>query len=202
MTNLFQHNSDFKIDTYLCFWNESFGKNDYYNKKSVNTEKLIDLYKPKKSMVLNLTEVEKEILVVLNKVLENNRLPMQGADYVKNSICAQMFCWKKCLSIVEGEYDLLIKNRFDLQFNKPIALKDVAVSKNEILCNKDNLYHKHGFSDTFFIAQQKTFFDFMSSFDMLKDYKSSQNLYAEIVLTNIHRDKNIIASNFGTTIRR
>jgi hypothetical protein len=118
---------NYDVDVYLQFWEDE----DY--------EKVLKIYNPVKYLQqkpFKFTEYKKGInshfargMVELDKLDDLSR-PLTEYDVGGNFRGFPMFySWQQGYNLIEGEYDCIIRSRYDLGTNKPVRLENLDLSK-------------------------------------------------------------------------
>lgn len=127
--NIIEPNKEeYDIDVYLGFWNYSHQRGDggmRDNIEKISTkevDEILDLYKPKKYIILDNYENKNKVEFpeVVDKIIETIGHPNHpdGPSLIQNGLVAQTYTWYKTYSILEGDYDHVIKYRFDIATEK------------------------------------------------------------------------------------
>lgn len=203
--------SEFEIDLYIISWEKSYNRlfyqiTDQIDFKLIDIEGIKLLYKPKLGIFRNYVKYNKtrSFKMLKDLLLSHNDLPKQGDLFVENAIISQFFIWDLAIQITKSyEYDVMLKSRFDLSFNKKICINNVLKNDNDIICNSDLNYFNHGFSDLFFFGNKSNMIRLMQVYRSLIEYTSSDNLYPEVIIKNIFGNSiNLIGYDLDITLKR
>ena len=111
-------NNDYDIDVYIHAWSMC---------------RAIDLYNPKKILIENDTL---KLIEIKNEISEPSHEMILASPNSGNTL--QMFySIKKCFDLIEGEYDFVIRSRFDLFIQEKFNLKEII---NELNSTDNDIY--------------------------------------------------------------
>lgn len=140
-----------KIDIYLAFWDKTHnrGINENVDVKIIEKneiESLVNIYNPKKYIVLNDYEeknnVFKEKGLKMKNLIGNPFHPDPKLLY-QNGVFAQSYTWLKAFELIEESYDLIFKSRFDVIFLEKIFFQFLDLEKLNCF-NKLSQHHPIG----------------------------------------------------------
>mgnify|MGYP007113563026 FL=1 len=121
-------NNEHQVDTFIHSWDEC---------------RAIDLYNPKKLEINS----DREALDVLVPILDLNGIKIEGNT--KNNML-MYYSIKKCFDLIEGEYDVVIRTRFDLllqpKFDIESILNDLSNKKYDIYIPTEE-FNMGGYND-------------------------------------------------------
>ena len=121
-------NNEHQVDIFIHSWDEC---------------RAIDLYNPKKIQINS----DKETLDVLIPMLDLNGIKIEGNT--KNNVL-MWYSIKKCFDLIEGEYDVVIRARFDLllqpKFDIERILNDLSNKKYDIYIPTEE-FNMGGYND-------------------------------------------------------
>jgi len=162
----------YKIDIFLGFWDHTHkrgeaGKRNFVQKiTSQEIENVISIYKPKRYTVLGEYEEKNKIYFpsVTEKIIKTIGYPNHpdGYSLIQNGLIAQTYTWSQTYSILEGDYDYLVKSRFDIISDKIDF--DTFKDGNFNCCGPDHQFSQYGLADTFFASDTQTMKKIMSDY--------------------------------------
>lgn len=163
-SNIVSPNSDeWEIDIYLAFWDHTHFRGPASNPRMMvqkienkEVDKILKMYSPKKYMILQ--EYEKKNNIEFKKIANDlvNIIGMprhsDGISLIQNGIVAQTYSWYKAFSLIEEEYDVVIKYRFDIQ-TPPVIFNDIEKDKYNCIGQKGQ-YPSFKIADIVFASGQ------------------------------------------------
>ena len=121
-------NNKYQVDTFIHSWDEC---------------RAIDLYNPKKLEINS----DKELLKVLAPMLDLNGIKIEGNT---NNNVLMYYSIKKCFDLIDEEYDIIIRARFDLllqpEFDIETILTDLKNKKYDIYIPNEE-FNMGGYND-------------------------------------------------------
>jgi len=125
----FPNTNEYDIDIYLCFWDKTHTRGMLKNENITtlndnDINEVISVYNPKKYHILKnykeanslFSEKGKEFTKIVGRP-KNHAHP---ALLHQNGVMAQSYTWHSVFSLVEEEYDLFFRTRFDVSYHQPI----------------------------------------------------------------------------------
>ena len=207
-SNVISPNSDeWEIDIYLAFWDHTHFRGEgstprvmvrKIEKKEV--DKIIEIYSPKKYTILQ--EYEKknsiEFKKIANDLVKIIGMPRHadGISLIQGAVVAQTYSWYKAFSLIEEEYDIVVKYRFDIQ-SPPIIFNDIEKDKYNCI-GQGGQYDSFGIADIIFASRQDIMEKCMKgihleivSLTMPDISKRQPNVFPEFVVKDFLQRNNI-----------
>jgi hypothetical protein len=174
---------NYKTDVYLHYWEDG------------EWEKVLKIYKPKKYVCVEPFPFTKYKYGVESPEPIHNHLakPIQPYDVHGNYISLPMFYgWQSVYSLVEGNYDCVIRTRYDLGWDTPIYLENFDL--NKINVSITGTAHKNTLivDDNIMVTNQSLSEKLLNDiFDFFTTYIKNKGViyYPESNLTNILIEK-------------
>ena len=163
LKNIIEPNiNDYEIDIYLGFWNHSHKRGDGGNRnevKKINNDKIdtiLRIYNPKKYIILDDYDDKNKIYFpeVTRNIIDTIGTPKHpdGTSLIQNGLIAQTYTWFKTYSLLEGEYDYVVKSRFDIATEK-ISFSEFEESQFNCAGPKHQ-HEQYDLADAFFASNQ------------------------------------------------
>ena len=163
---------EYDIDIYLGFWDHSHQRgsggirNDIKRISTKEIDEILDLYKPKKYIILDDYETKNKVEFpqIANDIIKTIGWPNHpdGLSLIQNGLVAQTYTWYKTHSILEGDYDYIIKSRFDIATEKILfsELKDNAFN----CAGPEHQYSQYNLADALFCGNKNLMEKIMSTY--------------------------------------
>ena len=155
-------NENWDIDIYLAFQPFSQEK-DSAQKTQINADHLISAYKPFAHKIYKISDAE--INEKYNQVSKTIKLPkhVKKEPWAKNSILRQYYGWATVIKEIKNkEYDLVIRNRFDIVPKQKVNLDSIAPEKFTYFKRVDKSF---GYDDFVFASNQENMTKIMNIYD-------------------------------------
>jgi len=135
--NVLKPNNNHEIDTYLAFWTHTHvrdkrsnsGQKGHRELGQEEIEDVIETYSPKKYLIMDdykeKNKFFKKHTNPLASVIGKDKRHHNPYSLIQNGIIAQTYVWSKVFSLIENEYDLIVKSRFDIAYRKKVIFEDI-----------------------------------------------------------------------------
>jgi hypothetical protein len=160
-SNIIEPNkNEHEIDLFLAFWDHTHKRGESginqnivgINKKE--QQEVLELYKPKNYIVMDrYFEKNNEIFPnICDNLIKKIGLPKHpdGKKLIQNAVVAQYYSWFKCFSLINEQYDIVVKTRFDITIE---ALSFSKLKNDYFNCSGPaHQYPQYELADVFFAS--------------------------------------------------
>jgi len=209
-----------EIDIYTAFWDHTHVRDFKHpsgRKKPIplsecEINEIINMFKPFKYEVMRdyheKNSFFKDFSKSLIDIIGLDKYHHNPRSLVKNSVIAQTYVWNKAFSLVEGDYDLILKNRFDVLFHDKIIFEDFDL--NSFNCagkirkkkrdpkKKETQWEAFGLCDLVFGSNPSIMKNVMQDYHSLvlsRSLPKTDRVIPEVIL------KNLLISKFNIPIK-
>jgi len=169
---------DYNIDIYLHGWGDNLKE----------SKRLIKKFKPLKFKI----EKQKKFKIAKLKYNMEKTGPWSGEKIIFNNY-SRLYSLKKCFELIKKKYDYILIMRYDCVFFKKINFK--LLKKNIFYTsNWSQLSEGYGFTDGWFISDQKIMKKIALTYDKLNSYYKNNSKFIKFILSNPKLDDNSISS--------
>ena len=89
--------------------------------------------------------------------------------FIQNGIIAQSYGWNAVFSLIDDDYDIIVKTRFDLKYSKEIIFDNIDLNSfncigKSLKKQKETQYQKLGITDYLFAGNYDTMKKVMSNY--------------------------------------
>ncbi len=170
--------NDYNIDIYLHGWGDNLKE----------SKRLIKKFKPLKFKI----EKQKKFKIAKLKYNMTKTGPWSGEKIIFNNY-SRLYSLKKCFELIKKKYDYILVMRFDCVFFKKINFK--LLKKNIFYTsNWSQLSEGYGFTDGWFISDQKIMKKIALTYNKLNSYYKNNSKFIKFILSNPKLDNNSISS--------
>ena len=169
---------DYNIDIYLHGWEDNLKE----------SKRLIKKFKPLKFKI----EKQKKFKIAKLKYNMEKTGSWSGEKIIFNNY-SRLYSLKKCFEHIKKKYDYILVMRYDCVFFKKINFK--LLKKNIFYTsNWSQLSEGYGFTDGWFISDQKIMKKIALTYDKLNSYYKNNSKFIKFILSNPKLDDNSISS--------
>jgi len=196
-TNILKENSDkYEIDVFLAFWDYTHKRGPMGSKtekrklSQEEIEDIVKMYSPKKHIILTDYKDKNKMFEDKSKeIAKKMGIPRHedGIALIQNGILAQTYTWQKAFSLIDGEYDLVLKTRFDAASEKIDF--DKIIDRHFNCSGPSHQFVQYGLADVIFSSDHKTMHKIMSNYhnDAMENRlsipeKGYPNIFQEYIL--------------------
>tara|TARA_R100001591_G_scaffold39110_2_gene50670 strand:+ start:644 stop:1372 length:729 start_codon:yes stop_codon:yes gene_type:complete len=199
-SNLINSNKkEYIIDVFLGFWDHTHVRGEGGSRSSIRKinkqeiEDILNIYSPKKHIVFDDYEDKNKNYFsnIANQLVLTIGFPRHpdGVSLIKNGVVAQTYGWFKTFSLIDEEYDIVVKSRFDIVMEN-INFNNFKIG--EFNCaGPRHQFPQYGLADALFGSDQSTMQEIMVNFhNDIIDSKipNISNLYPNVFAEYILKD--------------